>query len=553
MSSLRVAVWTTAAVLCLLNAVKPLIVDDPAFVAIAKQIAVAPGDPYGFELFWFQHPQPASEVLAPPVLPYWLALPVAAFGEHPVAWKLSLFPFALALCWSLGNLLRRFAPGLEVPLLWLSVISPTILPNLNLMLDVPAVALGTLALERFVWACDRQRAGAAAAAGLLGAVAMQTKYTGVTFVAAMLAYGALHRRWKPACAAGIAAAGGWLAWEGWAFSRYGSSQLLATAELIGVGGRAPLDTLVGLATLLGSAAPATALLALLALGARPLWLAVAAAVTSLPFLYIPALPAAELSADLLPRGGAKAAALLGVFALLGAASLALLGTAGVALARRVRDGAAFPLALLGIQLAGFPFLTPFLASRRLAGVGVAAVLALGHLASELHEQAAVRRRVRWIASFGACIGLLYAAADLSDALARREAVSAASERLAALSASVDETLERPPSVWFAGHWGFQYYAQRAGWRPLIPDESLLSRGDWLLVAHGVKRQRFVRDPSALQGVAVVETRSGLPWSTIPAAYLGGVSIRRQPRAQLRIQIFRVTRDFPAVTPVARPR
>src|SRR3954468_21432202 len=50
-----------ATVLCLLNALKPLTVDDPAYYALARQVAHHPLDPYGFTIFWYQHPQPAHE------------------------------------------------------------------------------------------------------------------------------------------------------------------------------------------------------------------------------------------------------------------------------------------------------------------------------------------------------------------------------------------------------------------------------------------------------------------------------------------------------------
>ena len=69
--SLAASVVLAALVLCASNALKPLVVDDPAFVAVARQIAAHPADPYGFEIFWYQKPQPASEVLAPPESETW--------------------------------------------------------------------------------------------------------------------------------------------------------------------------------------------------------------------------------------------------------------------------------------------------------------------------------------------------------------------------------------------------------------------------------------------------------------------------------------------------
>ena len=65
----------------------------------------------------------------------------------PVAWKLSLFPFALALTGSLAFLLGRWAPPLAVPAVFLLALGPAVLPSLNLMLDVPALALGAAGIR----------------------------------------------------------------------------------------------------------------------------------------------------------------------------------------------------------------------------------------------------------------------------------------------------------------------------------------------------------------------------------------------------------------------
>ncbi len=93
-----------------------------------------------------------------------------------------IFTFSLyALC-------RRFARGLEWPLVVLTVLSPTILPCVNLMLDLPALALNLLALVVFVRGCDRGGWGHAVAAGLIAFLAVQAKYTGFLAPAAMLLY-----------------------------------------------------------------------------------------------------------------------------------------------------------------------------------------------------------------------------------------------------------------------------------------------------------------------------------------------------------------------------
>src|SRR5262249_44026136 len=158
------------------------------------QMAEHPLDPYGFLITetFAQRPLPAQTVLAPPVLPYWWALALRLFGGQPFLWKLWLLPFNLLFVTSLYAVFRPFPRGADLPLLAMTVLSPTFLPGLNLMLDVPALALGLSALALFWRACDRRSPALAALAGLVAGLAMQTKYTAFLAPAAMLLWAAFH-------------------------------------------------------------------------------------------------------------------------------------------------------------------------------------------------------------------------------------------------------------------------------------------------------------------------------------------------------------------------
>src|SRR5262249_36298561 len=144
------ALVSLACVFTLLNCFKPLHMDDVAYHAFASHIAEHPTDPYGFDLFWDGQVKPAFQVLAPPLLPYWLAAALHLFGDRPFLWKLWLLPFAVVLVFALHTLARRFARGLERPLVAMAVLSPALLPSFNLMLDVPALALSLGAVALFL-------------------------------------------------------------------------------------------------------------------------------------------------------------------------------------------------------------------------------------------------------------------------------------------------------------------------------------------------------------------------------------------------------------------
>src|ERR1700674_572855 len=133
------------------NVVKPLHIDDAAYYYYARQVTQKPLDPYGFKVFWWDNPEDANEVLAPPALAYgWslamridqaVSLATGIETERPWLWKLGMVPFSMLFIGCLFVLFRRFARGLEMPLTWLTVLSPAFWPSLNLMLDIPTLAL----------------------------------------------------------------------------------------------------------------------------------------------------------------------------------------------------------------------------------------------------------------------------------------------------------------------------------------------------------------------------------------------------------------------------
>ena len=532
-----------ALALIAVDARKPLVVDDAAYVAFARQIRSDPGDPYGFEIFWGQDPQPAFEVLAPPLLPYWMAASMALLGDEPLAWKLALLPFALLLAASLWRIAARLAPGLEAPLLWMALLSPPLLPFLNLMLDVPALALGLGGLALFLAACERGSLALSAAAGLVAGLAMQTKYTGATAVAALLAYGALAARLRFALVAALVAGGVFAGWEGFVAWRYGESHLVHGVLYLWPqrAGASPLAALVwslGFLTLVGALAPAVGVLALASLGARPAGVRAAALAVAAAFAAIPFLPAAAIpDPELWPRlRDAPAEQLL--FAGLG---LATSGLVLAAAASGLRRGGGVPdrflAAWLAIEVAAFAALSPYLAGRRVLGASLVGLLVCGRAALARLGRDAARRALRVPLALGAALGLLFAASDHCDAVAIRDAAHAAWRRIGELDRHPE-----PGAVWYVGHWGFQFYAEELGMRPVVPGESRLRRGDWLVAPEGVSRQS-VRAPGASPRSERIEVRSAFPWSTNPWSYMGPLAIRARSGAQLRVSIHRVLRGF----------
>ena len=538
------------------NALKPLVIDDAVYVAFAQQAAQHPGDPYGFEFYWYAAPEPAMRIgTVPAVLPYWLALAMTLFGDHPVAWKLSLFPFALALTGSLAFLLRRCAPSIAAPVLFAIALGPTLLPGLNLMLDVPAVALGLLGYALCVLACERRDGRIALASGLALALAMQTKYSAVVYPALALVHAASERRPREGAVALLAAAGLFVGWEALLVARYQQSHLLAGLERLRsievlptliqaeaeMPGSAALYWTLCLLSLLGGTLLLPGLLAWVGLGATRRSVGCAALAAGAGFAAIAVLPRPPVfgGEGFFGRLAAYNPELF-VFVPLGACVALAVGAAAAGSLRRGTAGERrldrVLVAWLALELVGYYAISPYPAVRRVIGLGIAATLLGARAAARRKDAPDARAGVRIAVALGLALGLLYFGSDLADARARRELVARAERRLAELGADRERE-----NLWFIGHWELQFYAERAGMRQVVAGESQLRPQDWVLLPAVAPRAPVALPASYFRREDELIATSAAPWSTISAYYDGPVPLRRQPESQEKLWILRVVR------------
>jgi hypothetical protein len=518
-----------AALLTLGNAAKPVVVDDTAYLLFARQIAADPTNPYGFYLFWYSCPEPAMGVLAPPVLPYWLAAGVRLFGEHIFLLKLWLFPFAWLFCRAAFALLRRFAPGREVVGTGLLALSPAALPLFNLMLDLPAAAIGLAAVAAFA----RGRWPNAVLAGLFAGLAMQTKYTMLTAPAVLLWYGLLHRRGAQGVVACVVAAVVFAAWELWLLQRYGVSHFLFHAADQSAGDRSKWELALPLMGYLGGLAVGWGLLAGPAAG-FPRWVVrLAGGLAVVSYAAVCLTPGANSILLRNPATGAVRLDLPGlVFNTLGAVTA---GTVIVAVLRTARDPAGWFLAgWVLIEAIAYFALTPFPGGRRVLPLCVP----VGLLAIRL---TATYRPERWALAFGPAVGVGLLALDTWDALPER--------RLAHRAAGVVGD-PGPHRVWTQGHWGWQFYTDRHGMRLAEPGRTAFRPGDWLVLPVTPDEFGFYRpyhggaivdvDPARVEVVAVLTWDDWLPAQTIPTLYGGRYPVVGRDHPRLAVVVYRVT-------------
>ncbi len=519
-----------AILITLLNACKPPVIDDPTFLYYARQFADHPEQPYAFEYYG----KPANDNLVPPMLPAWLACGMPLVGDDPVALKLWLFPILLLYVASLFAMLRRFARGMETPLLLLTVLSPAFLPSINVMLDVPVLAFSLASTAIYLRAVDRDSLPLALLAGALAGIAMETKYTAFVLPALFLTHAWHHGHWRCAPIASITSIAVFAGCEAWIAHTHGDSHfVLAMFARQRAHNAFRLPRLLAAAiSLLGGLGPVLMLIGLTALGASRRVVFGSLAAVLIGFALIAFVP--DGYSTLLRHGNTKLLRLSNlVFVPMG---LAFIGTVAV-MARRLpamnpdpvsRPTDRFLIGWLLLEIICYLGISPFPAVRRLFGLLLVSTLLIGRMASRTCRRPEPRRQIAILTVVGAVLGFAYYAVELRDALAERESFHRA----------VRFVRERDPAarIRFVGTWGFVHHAEREGleWSPNWGED--VRPGEWLIhdPRDGMPLNPATRPCLELVGTVTVE--DCLPVSTQKTFYESRTPLihHEKPRAQVDV-------------------
>lgn len=508
---------------CLAALAKPFHVDDTLFVRGARALAEH-GDPLAFRVNWVGTEQPAAlAVLNPPLEQALLALvgSFAGYGEMamhvPSLLAVLLLALAVARLADVVRVSRRWAQALVLT-------SPAVLVCAgNVMPDVMCAAFATLGVA--AW-CEALRGGLRArlalAVAALSAAAL-TKYTGVLALVPCAAFALAERGSLPARA--LARRAAWLAipvlalvaYDRWMEARHGvspigraleHSQALAP-DSTGWVLRALLATsFLGAAGLFGLVAVASWrtrvsgwLVGLLAAGLGTAWIVLGSRAVAATY---------PGWADGGAGVGSLAVVQCGLFTVSGAWTiLAATRLAGrFERANAILLGTWFWIGLVHVVASNWDV------SMRavLTAVVPAALIAAGRV----ETLAPSPRRV-------ACTAAVVATFVVSALLAWGDHVVARACR--------DDARESAgPGVVFAGHWGFQHYAEEAGARPFDSATALVTeRPTRIVVPMWNSFQQFPFDPSARAiGRRVDRPLNALLLPLAPACGAGFYAARLRP-------------------------
>jgi 4-amino-4-deoxy-L-arabinose transferase-like glycosyltransferase len=207
-------------------------VDDTLFVWAGQHIAQHPFDPYGFKINWNFKQLPMYEVTKnPPLACYYIAAVGRLVGWSERALHLAFLLPALALVLGTYRLAKRFTRFAFVAAL-LTLLSPGVLVSASsVMCDTMMLALWVWAVVLWIEGLDSAKSWLLLISGFLISLSALTKYFGAALIPLLLAY-SLFRLRKP---------GRWiaylmipvtflLAYQWWTGKIYGNGLLLDAAQ-----------------------------------------------------------------------------------------------------------------------------------------------------------------------------------------------------------------------------------------------------------------------------------------------------------------------------------
>ncbi|HTY86344.1 MAG TPA: glycosyltransferase family 39 protein [Candidatus Acidoferrum sp.] len=453
---------------------KPFNIDDPLFIWAARQIHAHPLDPYGFKVEWGWTQFPMWKVTEnPPLACYYLALAAAGLGWSEAALHFAFLLPALAVAWGTYRLACRLC---RQPLLaaLAAVFTPVFLVSgTTVMCDMLMLAFWVWAMEFWLEGAETGNARRLwGAAGLMTLGAL-TKYYGACLIPLLAVYSAANRQrfksWGACLLLPLAAL--------WAYqcateARYGTSLLYGAADYAqfskGFFGFSPLTTsLTALAFMGGGLA--------VVLFSMP-WLWRPRQLSILAGLAVLITTVVFLDQSLLQKyhslPAARALAVKFQMSFWAVGGVGLLALAVADLLRR-RDAPALLLALWvagTFTFAGFVNWT--INARSILPLAPAVGILLARRRDQI-ELAGGRIRA------GVPAGCLAASVALSVLVARADFLLAHAVRQCAREIRVD--MEPGGTMFFQGHWGFQYYLQGAGVSPFDVKLSALKPGSRLII------------------------------------------------------------------------
>lgn len=436
---------------------KPFNIDDPLFIWSAQHIQHHPADPYGFDVLWYTQKMPMWEVTQnPPLACYYLALAGAVLGPGEIALHAAFLLPAIFALLGTYRLARYFCPtpifaGISMLFTPVFLISST-----SVMCDVLTLAFWVWSILLWVEGIKLGKPGRLFGSALLVLMAFCTKYFGICLVPLLAAYTLIKTRkvglWSCALLLPVA---GVIVYEWATFHLYGKPLFSSAGNYAGQWnpldvGQMPGKMLIALNFTGGCMAFATLL---------TLWVwkrkEVAVMIITAAVFAFCVLSTSFWTKYPELKGRVGKIELQILFWSIGGASVLV---AAFMEAFQARDAESW---LLALWIWGTFIFTAFLNwtvnGRSILPMAPAvAILIARRLGQTNVFDGEKKKRIVWfVSAVAAFLGLMIARADFHFAEAQKTAAREICEKYGS------ERLR------FFGHWGWQYYMEQNGARPMI--------------------------------------------------------------------------------------
>ena len=514
---------------------KAYVIDDPLMLRISESLLRDPLDPFAGIFDWASLVLPLRDVATnPPLISYYLA-PFAALSDYSeVVLHAAMLPFLALFALSVLSLATRFTSSPRLATLF-AVTSPGILVSINVMQDVPNAALTAAAVAAFVAGTDRRSHRLLWLGSLLAGLAVLIKYSAAIVVPLLALYALIRGRARLA----LWSLGPLLAFGLWCAHNLGVS---GEFHFLNVAARASgalvnwRPNLLAVPLVVGS---------LLFLAPAVVWRGLERRDAVLLATAAFACAAFGWGIRAFSRGEADAQYLL--WSLAGVVLLASCAVEGLRsgwpwLRQRSDREAADSLFLFAWVCAPLLFSSifpPFQAVKHLLpALPPLVLLAFRYLGGT----PASRGRALGIGLTALLVlqlstALLVAAADYERGAAYRDFASQVRTRWGA-----------DRRVWFVGHYGWYFYAKRAGLHQIHPSGARPGPGDLVIWPAQVNRGRSLPTPQSLglelEAVDRIEYRGEVPARTMSRGGAGFYALLRGRPGRRVVVPYRFFDDSP---------